>query len=489
MPRSEYAFPFASASAASPAALVLCFGLFAAACESAPKAADGRQRLNPTPAANAALPEPAPVPPASRRVQFSDDPGPLPTRTAVQDGRSEGIVGALASSYDDDMRALQEMQARREAARRVAASLPDDVFESPDADAFREESDASAEELHADGQIGPEEAAAGLSAPGAVKSPQSSPPRRVVRPKPSVTPTPKPAPTEAPQRQPQEPAETPAQPAPSAPATPSTVTPPPAPDPASVPVAANSALMIPPELPTDSGALSRLLAASLARESADSETPLQSWFGYAALAVANPDLDLPADFGTDLLPEERERVVRAHAAFAALGKALLDGRTELEQSQREALLSALSAGPRFTLPKVELCTRVESFGKYLPFGDKRFAAKGGTKFIVYAEVDGFASKFEQSRFVTRLSTRISIESEQSGTDVWVRSPEWTPVVDMAEVRRTEFFVGEIVALSDQLGIGRYLLRIEARDEGSGAVAVAKVPFEVTDPAALTAAQP
>ncbi|MFM7135344.1 MAG: hypothetical protein ACKO0W_13630, partial [Planctomycetota bacterium] len=151
--------------------------------------------------------------------------------------------------------------------------------------------------------------------------------------------------------------------------------------------------------------------------------------------------------------------------------------------------AALTAGPRFTLPKVELCTRVESFGKFLPLADKRFAARATTRFIVYAEVGGFTSRLEEGRFLTRLTTRVSIESERDGLDLWVRSPEWTPVVDKAEVRRTEFFVGEIVTLSDQLPVGRYLLRIEAKDEATGAISVSKVPFELVEPEALTAATP
>ncbi|MFM7134099.1 MAG: hypothetical protein ACKO0W_07270, partial [Planctomycetota bacterium] len=128
MPRSNARFSLTPARSTTAWVVLSASGLFCAACESAPKAADARGTAPSAAAAHAALP---PEPPAPRRVVFADEPEPVATR-----GASDGLVGALASSYDADLRALQDMQSRREAARRAAASMPDEPFESPDAAVF-----------------------------------------------------------------------------------------------------------------------------------------------------------------------------------------------------------------------------------------------------------------------------------------------------------------------------------------------------------------
>ncbi|MDI9403629.1 MAG: hypothetical protein QM516_07130, partial [Limnohabitans sp.] len=62
-------------------------------------------------------------------------------------------------------------------------------------------------------------------------------------------------------------------------------------------------------------------------------------------------------------------------------------------------------------------------------------------------------------------------------------PEWTAVVDSSPTRRGEFFVGEIVTLTEYLSVGGYRLKVEIRDEATGIVGVATRPFVVVaDPA-------
>ena len=243
-------------------------------------------------------------------------------------------------------------------------------------------------------------------------------------------------------------------------------------------IQANAALELPPALPTDPIELTRLLSESLIRASGESETPMAQWLAFAALAVANPDLALPSDFGSDLLEAERARVRKAHAAFASLGKSLRDGASGFDKSAQEDLLAALSVGPKLTIPKVDLCTRVEAFGRYSAIQNRRFLAGSSPRFIVYSEVDGFTSELEEGRFVTRLATRVSIETERDGVEVWRRSPEWTASSDRSETRRGEFFLCEIVALSEHLSVGGYRLKVEIRDEATGEVAVHALPFHV-----------
>ena len=254
----------------------------------------------------------------------------------------------------------------------------------------------------------------------------------------------------------------------------------------------NGALELPPPpvtVPTEPSELAKLLAESLARRGGESAEPLRDWFAYAALAVGDPDLELPADFGADLLPAERERVVSAHAGFVALGIALREGRREFDRSTSESLVLALTGGPMLEIPKVALCTKVEGYGRYSTVGTHRFLARSNARFIVYAELDGFRSDLVGGSFTTRLATRVTLESERDDIEVWQRSPEWTAVVDTSPVRRDEFFLCEIVSLSEFLTVGSYRLKVEIRDEMTGAVAVTTTPIHVVaDPALASAAE-
>ena len=115
--------------------------------------------------------------------------------------------------------------------------------------------------------------------------------------------------------------------------------------------------------------------------------------------------------------------------------------------------------------------------------NQKFLARANTRFIVYTELAGFTSDLADGNFVTRLATRVSIQSERDGIDVWQRSPEWTPVVDSSGVRRSEFFLCEIVPMSEYLSVGSYQLKVEVRDESTGAIATSTVPIHiVADPA-------
>ena len=64
----------------------------------------------------------------------------------------------------------------------------------------------------------------------------------------------------------------------------------------------------------------------------------------------------------------------------------------------------------------------------------------------------------------------------------------TAVVDTSDVRRDEFFLCEIIPISEYLSVGSYRLKIEVRDEATGAVAVSTVPIHVVADPAMAAVQ-
>ena len=415
---------------------------------------------------------------------------------STEDG---SLIGALAASYDDDMKALARMQQERDALRRAQGAQPND----PNA------AQSTVKLKQVEFNQG-EPTAQNASPTPPVQTPTQIPP---------ASPTPQTVPTVIAAS---ETTEKGATPTPATP-TPATLTPttaaPPSSEPASFetaaePVsqtkpatsaetptaegpaaqpqlAANGALALtePTPIPTEPSALRALLQDALLARAATSDHPLRDWLGVATLALSDPSAALPANFtdatngpASDLLPAERDRVVQAHAAFALIGKALAAGEA-ISATDAEALVAALSGGPKIAVPKIEFCTKIEGFGRFTPVQNDRFLAGSKARFIVYSEVSDFTSTLETGAFTTRLATRVSIESERDGVVVWRRSPEWTAVVDSSPTRRGEFFVGEIVTLTEYLSVGGYRLKVEIRDEATGIVGVATRPFVVVaDPA-------
>ena len=406
---------------------------------------------------------------APPRVVFSDEPTPTneATPNAVAAMQGPALADALASTYQSDMDALAAMQAQRDNAHTTQANT--NASAATDKSRAVEFTNTAENKAFANTQAAP------VTAPSTTSASTTTPP--------VVPATTAPATTAAPTA--------PTTPTATATLPPTTTVASPALVPAAVsPVQANSSLELPaPEvvIPTDATELSRLLAASLMQAASTSTTPMKQWIAYAALAVTNPAMTLPADFGADLLPAERERVVKAHGAFVKLGQSLQSPTIEFDVLTQQALVAALSGGPRLSVPTVELCTRVDSFGRFNAIANRKFLAGTTPKFIVYSEVAGFTSALEESRFVTRLATRIVIETERDNVEVWRRSPEWTGSLDSSDVRRNEFFLGEIVQLSQHLTVGGYRLKVEVRDESTGAISSTAVSFQVVaDPAMASA---
>jgi len=178
------------------------------------------------------------------------------------------------------------------------------------------------------------------------------------------------------------------------------------------------------------------------------------------------------------VPTERDRVLAAHAGFAALGRAFRDGATNVDTATRQALVAALGGEPAFTIPRVDLCSKVVGYGDYSPIGRRNFLQGSNNRVIVYSELDGFRSNLENGKWTTRLATRVSIIASNGNSSAWSRTPEWTEVVDTADNRRNEFFLGEIIPINANLAMGNYFVRVEVKDLTTGNTTSSIVPFKV-----------
>ena len=100
---------------------------------------------------------------------------------------------------------------------------------------------------------------------------------------------------------------------------------------------------------------------------------------------------------------------------------------------------------------------------------------------MYVEVEDFVSELnEKGKWVTELSQQLVVFSDRDGIPVW--REEWQAGVDVSNNRRNDFFIVQIITLPKALSVGRYQLKIHARDEKSGAEAETSLEIEmVADP--------
>ncbi|UCD76830.1 MAG: hypothetical protein JSV91_07855 [Phycisphaerales bacterium] len=223
------------------------------------------------------------------------------------------------------------------------------------------------------------------------------------------------------------------------------------------------------------------LSAELRRAAADSDKPLNYLLAIAAMAMVAPDRTLDPETLYDLSEEERELFARLQDFFAEMGRNLTgdenakDVIAEAVADLREALTGELK------LPTAELCYSVTGFGIYKTFNKYAFLAHKGQQVIVYLEIDDFTSELNrQGQWVTELSQLLTIYGDD-GLAVW-GGRDWATVEDAANKRRRDFFTVQTITLPDALSVGKYTLKIRARDDKTGAEAERTIPFEmVADP--------
>lgn len=173
--------------------------------------------------------------------------------------------------------------------------------------------------------------------------------------------------------------------------------------------------------------------------------------------------------------------------------ALLDGLANFRaQSQGEANLTLarkirplldvadrLRPQASLRIPSVALCTRVDGFGVYEPLAAARFISGPEHAFVVYCEVDNFASQFKDTQqWETRLTQEIVLYDE-TGQRAWSEKPR--QVVDLSRNRRRDFFLARIVKLPSALPAGVYVLRLTVTDDQASRVTEASTLLEIVKP--------
>lgn len=134
----------------------------------------------------------------------------------------------------------------------------------------------------------------------------------------------------------------------------------------------------------------------------------------------------------------------------------------------EDLRAMVRARADLRVPRVELCSAIDGFGRYEPIVPAQFAVGGRNQVIVYMEIDNFQTeKTATGLFRTLMSVRASLLNK-SGEEIWSMRDE--NIEDLARQRRSDFFltIGPL-AIPKTLGPGEYVMKIEVEDVIGGKI--------------------
>lgn len=128
----------------------------------------------------------------------------------------------------------------------------------------------------------------------------------------------------------------------------------------------------------------------------------------------------------------------------------------------EDLRALIRARADLRVPRVEVCSAIDGFGRYEPIVPAQFTVGGRNQVIVYMEVDNFQTeKTESGLYRALMSVRASLLNNR-GDEIWSMRDE--NIEDLARQRRSDFFltIGPL-AIPRTLGPGEYVMKVEVED--------------------------
>jgi hypothetical protein len=130
-------------------------------------------------------------------------------------------------------------------------------------------------------------------------------------------------------------------------------------------------------------------------------------------------------------------------------------------------------GP-LAMSQPQLCRRVHGFGSYEPLGDP--AVKAGQRLLIYSDVTGLKQEETDDAFISRISSRLELRSQDSGSIRWQTALE--PKQDSCRRPRHDFYVNYVVELPATLEPGAYRLRVTLTDLIAGRDTSTEIQLEV-----------
>lgn len=228
------------------------------------------------------------------------------------------------------------------------------------------------------------------------------------------------------------------------------------------------------------------LRRELYRSASYDSAPLRQYLAMAAMTMVDPERALEPEALYDLTERERQLLAAYQSFFIEAGRELretgdVDALVTLVDELR---MSVTNTGP-LKVARAELCTVVEGFGRYTTFDKYAFLAGEAQQAVLYTEIDEFTSKQnEKGEWVTDLWQELVIYSQADSVPVWYQ--EWQPVTDVAKRKRHDFYISHLITLPSRLTVGSYILKVRVKDDATGSIAEAGIPFKIVADSKLAA---
>jgi hypothetical protein len=193
------------------------------------------------------------------------------------------------------------------------------------------------------------------------------------------------------------------------------------------------------------------------------------------------DLEMPGSaLGGKLSVEDRRALTDARDRILAQPGAANEGLVRT--------LARLAPPAALKISRSVLCTKVDGFGRYVPFNTDTFIVGRPLRAIVYIELDGFMARpacegdpvqpglslGEQAS--VELSQSLTLYHDPSGLQAW-RCPAKT-AIETSRNKRKDFYLIQTIELPATLTVGRYNLKVTVKDKSSGGEAEAVLPVNV-----------
>ena len=143
--------------------------------------------------------------------------------------------------------------------------------------------------------------------------------------------------------------------------------------------------------------------------------------------------------------------------------------------QLRSAIHHLSPFTRLEVRRLEICSRIMSFGRVEPFPSNDFDA--GTPILLYAELDNFGSELTPANtYRTSLDARLQIR--RSGSSDPIETIDLPNISDEATSERRDYFQTFELNLPSHLATGRYEITLQLADRITGKKTQAAVDFQV-----------
>jgi len=166
---------------------------------------------------------------------------------------------------------------------------------------------------------------------------------------------------------------------------------------------------------------------------------------------------------------------------------LLDNRIAATPDEASARLAALEyfqeqlrAVADLQVPVVKLCTAVDGYGVYVPFGSNTFLAGRAQQVIVYCEVRNFLPTTDETgMYRTTLNMQLALYDEAGQLAQPVQTD--SNILDVSANRRHDFYLRGPYFLRSHLKPGDYTLKVTVEDPRANKVGTNSITITMVSP--------